>query len=160
MDMQIERVLDKLEEEIRGGKKALFGNMRAVDDTKCLEYIASIRNLLPSSITEARVILQDKENIIGDAHDKARDILNKARAEAEQMVAEDRIVGEARRRADAILSDAERRADELTADCYHGIMDMFDSAENNLRDSLQIVDKSKRELYDMMSGDQVRGDKR
>ena len=53
MDIQIERVLDKLEEEIRGGKKALFGNLRAVDDTKCLEYIASIRNLLPSSITEA-----------------------------------------------------------------------------------------------------------
>ena len=85
MDIQIERVLDKLEEEIRGGKKALFGNLRAVDDTKCLEYIASIRNLLPSSITEARVILQDKDNIIGDAHDKARDILNKARAEADDL---------------------------------------------------------------------------
>ena len=152
MDIQIERVLDKLEEEIRGGKKALFGNLRAVDDTKCLEYIASIRNLLPSSITEARVILQDKDNIIGDAHDKARDILNKARAEADQLIAEDRIVDEARRRANAILDDAERRASELSASCYHGIMDMFDSAETDLRNALQNIDKGRQALYDMTSG--------
>ena len=158
MDMQIERVLDKLEEEIRAGKKALFGNLRAVDDTKCLEYIASIRNLLPSSITEARVILQDKDNIIGDAHDKARDILNRARAEAEQLIAEDRIVEEARRRASAILDDAERQAADLSAKCYHGIMDMFDSAEANLRDSLQNVDKGRRALYNMMS-DGSRGER-
>ncbi len=158
MDMQIERVLDKLEEEIRAGKKALFGNLRAVDDTKCLEYIASIRNLLPSSITEARVILQDKDNIIGDAHDKARDILNRARAEAEQLIAEDRIVEEARRRASAILDDAERQAADLSANCYHGIMDMFDSAEANLRDSLQNVDKGRRALYNMMS-DGSRGER-
>ena len=150
MDIQIERVLDKLEEEIRGGKKALFGNLRAVDDTKCLEYIASIRNLLPSSITEARVILQDKDNIIGDAHDKAR-------AEADQLIAEDRIVDEARRRANAILDDAERRASELSASCYHGIMDMFDSAETDLRNALQNIDKGRQALYDMTSGS--RGDR-
>ena len=158
MDIQIERVLDRLEEEIRGGKKALFGNLRAVDDTKCLEYIASIRNLLPSWITEARVILQDKDNIIGDAHDKARDILNKARAEADQLIAEDRIVDEARRRANAILDDAERRAAELSASCYHGIMDMFDSAEANLRESLQNIDKGRQALYDITSSN--RGDNR
>lgn len=153
MDMQIERLLDKLEEEIRGGKRSVFGNLRAVDDTKCLEYIASVRSMLPSSITEARVILQERDSILDDAHAQARDILSKARSDAAEILSESRILDEANRRADEIVGDARRRADDITADCYQGIMDMFVSAENNLRDSMKIVDKSKRELYELLSGD-------
>ena len=74
------------------------------------------------------------------------------------MIAENRIVDEARRRANAILDDAERRATELSASCYHGIMDMFDSAEANLRESLQNIDKGRQALYDITSSN--RGDNR
>ena len=90
--------------------------------------------------------------------DQLESELSKARAEADQLIAENRIVDEARRRANAILDDAERRATELSASCYHGIMDMFDSAEANLRESLQNIDKGRQALYDITSSN--RGDNR
>lgn len=150
---QIGNMLDKLEEEIRGGKKTILGNLRAVDDTKCLEYINRIRELMPHSLTEARVILQDKENIIENAKARARDIVATANEDAEQRIAENAIVAEAKARANAILDDAQNKADNLTAECYRGVMEMFDSAEKDFSDFLQTIDNSKREFYNMVRGD-------
>ena len=96
------------------------------------------------------------DNIRGEIRNYVEEA-GKARAEADQLIAEDRIVDEARRRANAILDDAERRASELSASCYHGIMDMFDSAETDLRNALQNIDKGRQALYDMTSGS--RGDR-
>ena len=45
----------------------------------------------------------------------------------------------------------------MSASSYHGIMDMFDSAETDLRNALKNIDKGRQALYDMTSGS--RGDR-
>lgn len=63
---ELDRMLDMLEDAIRSGKKTMFSsdNFRLVDEFKCLEYINQIRNLLPSALSEARVVMQDRNGII------------------------------------------------------------------------------------------------
>ena len=83
MDLEIERLLDKLEEEIRIGKKTVFsGGRTSIDDIKCLSIIGQIRSALPTAITEARVVLQDSNNIIEQANLRANDIVTKAQRDA------------------------------------------------------------------------------
>ena len=152
MDVEIERLLDKLEEEIRIGKKPLFaGGRTAVDDIKCLSIIGQIRSALPSAITEARVVIQDSSNIIEQANLRANDIVTKAQRDAAAMLAESNIIAQAQHEADRIVGMARQEADNIKNESLASVYDLFNTAERELRRSLETVGSGKQELANAMS---------
>lgn len=147
MDLEIERLLDKLEEEIRIGKKTMFsGGRTSIDDIKCLSIIGQIRSALPTAITEARVVLQDSNNIIEQANLRANDIVTKAQRDANAMLSESNIIAQAQHEADRIVGMARQEADAIKNESYANIYDLFNNAERELRHSLELVSGSKQEL--------------
>lgn len=147
MEMEIERLLDKLEEEIRIGKKPVFGGGKMIDDIKCLSIISQIRSSLPTVITEARVVLQDSNNIIESANMRAGEIVNKASKDAEIMLAQSNIIAQAQVQADEIIKTARQEANNIKNESYNSLVEMFNSAERGLKQTLDIVGESKQELY-------------
>lgn len=147
MDLEIERLLDKLEEEIRIGKKSMFsGGRTSIDDIKCLSIIGQIRNALPTAITEARVVLQDSNNIIEQANLRANDIVTKAQRDASAMLAESNLIAQAQQEANRIVGMARQEANAVRNESFTHIYDLFNSAERELRRSLEVVAESKQEL--------------
>lgn len=147
MDLEIERLLDKLEEEIRIGKKSMFsGGRTSIDDIKCLSIIGQIRSALPTAITEARVVLQDSNNIIEQANMRANDIVTKAQRDASAMLAESNLIAQAQQEANRIVGMARQEANAVRNESFTHIYDLFNSAERELRHSLEVVAESKQEL--------------
>ena len=147
MDLEIERLLDKLEEEIRIGKKSMFsGGRTSIDDIKCLSIIGQIRSALPTAITEARVVLQDSNNIIEQANLRANDIVTKAQRDASAMLAESNLIAQAQQEANRIVGMARQEANAVRNESFTHIYDLFNSAERELRHSREVVAESKQEL--------------
>ena len=56
VELNVEDWLQRLESQITLSKKGLFNGMKQVDEGACLECISQIRMLLPSEMSEARLI--------------------------------------------------------------------------------------------------------
>ena len=146
---EVERLRDCLEEEIRAGKKAVFAGsgLKQVDEFNCLEYINQIRNMLPSTLSEARVVLQDKNDILDNARGNANAIIADAQRQAQMLVNEHAIVAEANRAAEGIRNEAISYADRGVNDTYKYLCTMTDDAYNKLNEAVQAVIATRRELY-------------
>ena len=149
---EVERLLDALEEEIRSGKKAVFSGagLKLVDEFKCLEYINQIRNMLPSTLSEARVVLQDKNDILDNARGNANAIIADAQRQAQMLVNEHAIVAEANRAAEGIRNEAISYADRVVNDTYKYLCTMTDDAYNKLNEAVQAVIATRRDLDSKM----------
>ena len=149
---EVERLLDCLEEEIRSGKKAVFAGsgLKQVDEFKCLEYINQIRNMLPSTLSEARVVLQDKNDILENARGTANSIIAEAQQQARRMVDEHAVVAETNRVAEGIRNEAISYADRVVNDTYQYLCSMTDDAYVKLNEAVQAVINTRRDLDNKM----------
>ncbi len=149
---EVERLLDALEEEIRSGKKAVFSGagLKLVDEFKCLEYINQIRNMLPSTLSEARVVLQDKSDILENAKANAAAVMESARRQAQALVDEHEIVARAQQEAQGIRNEALGYADKVVSDTYKYLCGMTDDAYAKLNEAVQAVIATRRELDNKM----------
>ena len=145
-------MLGWLEEEIRSGKKAgcAGSGLKQVGEFKCLEYINQIRNMLPSTRSEARVVLQDKNDILDNARGNANAIIADAQRQAQMLVNEHAIVAEATRAAEGIRNEAISYADRVVNDTYKYLCTMTDDAYNKLNEAVQAVIATRRELDSKM----------
>lgn len=147
----IEGMLDKLAETIRLGKKPLIGNGRIIDDMSALDIIAAVKEALPDSIAEARVIIGQRDALIEDANRAANDILAGAEREANRMLSENEIIVQAREQAQKIVNDATAYANNVIDQSYKQIANVMNGAEYYLRQTLDDVSASKQELFKLMS---------
>lgn len=150
MNEMIDAALSKLEEEIRSGKKAMFGNGRTVDAGLCLDLIQQVREGLPGSIAEARVILQERDRLLGEAQQQANMLMDRARQQASQLVSQSNLLQQAQTEAARIVEQANRYRNETTQAAYQEIAGVFQSAEYYLRNSLDNVTASRQELIGLM----------
>ncbi len=149
---EVERLLDCLEEEIRSGKKSVFAGsgLKQVDEFKCLEYINQIRNMLPSTLSEARVVLQDKNDILENARGNANAIIAQAQDQARRMVEEHAIIASAQKEAEDIRNEAIGYADRVVKDTYDYLCSMTDDAYAKLNEAVQAVIATRRDLDSKM----------
>ena len=149
---EVERLLDCLEEEIRSGKKSVFAGsgLKQVDEFKCLEYINQIRNMLPSTLSEARVVLQDKNDILENARGNANAIIAQAQDQARRMVEEHAIIASAQKEAEDIRNEAIGYADRVVKDTYDYLCSMTDDGYAKLNEALQAVIATRRDLDSKM----------
>lgn len=151
----LDRMLDTLEEEIRAGKKTMFAaaNFKLVDEYKCLEYINQIRNMLPSALSEARVVMQDRNDILERAKSAADEIVSSAKDDAQKLVSENSIVAEAQKRANDIYNEAVNYANTIVSDTYKFLAGMTDEAYANLNKAMQAISDTRRNLDGKMRGE-------
>ncbi|MDO5062243.1 MAG: ATPase [Peptostreptococcaceae bacterium] len=110
--MEVFNLLNEMEEMIESSK-SLFGNKASIDKTRALEIIRDVRICLPDDFKQAEWISQERQRIIYDAEDAAKEIREKATLEAEKMIERDNITQSAYRRAREIIERAEQDAVEL-----------------------------------------------
>lgn len=147
VELNVEDWLQRLESQITLSKKGLFNGMKQVDEGACLECISQIRMLLPSEMSEARLIKKDQQNIIANAQAQAAKIISDAQLEAQKLVDESAIVADAKAQADRILQDATNYANNMMGQAYGDMAKLFDDAELHAREILQVVVNTKAQVF-------------
>jgi len=147
IEQSVEEYLNKLESLITLAKKPLIGDYKLVDEGACLECIAAIRNLLPSELSEARLIRKDAQNIIANANKSAQDIIEKSKIEAQRLVSEDKIMEDAKVEADKILKDSSDYANSMVGQAYNDLARLYDEAESHAREILGVIVDAKAKVF-------------
>ena len=147
IEQSVEEYLNKLEQIITLAKKSFIGDYKMVDEGACIECISDIRKLLPSELSEARLIRKDAQNIVAKAQKDAQDIIAKAQAEAQRLVSENKIIEDAQNEAQKIVDQASEYANGMVGQAYSDLARLYDEAEVHAKEIVDIIIASKQKVF-------------
>ena len=149
--MEVLSMLNEMEEMIESSK-SLFGNKASIDKSRALELITDIRISLPDDFKQAEWISQERQRIIYDAEDEAKEIINQATLEAEKLVEGDNITQKAYVKAREILDQAESDARELRNGAIYYSQDLMEKIAEDMKVISERVMRNHKDLEDMIIG--------
>lgn len=142
-----ERILNRLEDEIKNAKKAVLSNNKIIDDSKCLDYIAALKDAFPNEIMEANCVVSDRDAILNEAKEQADEIVDKAIAQAKALVEESAIVKKADAVAQMTMNKAEAYVSKIYNETKKYVDEILSNAENNLTNVLALIRESREDLH-------------
>lgn len=150
-------LLDQLEGLLSTARRIPLTPNVIVGENEALDLIDRARMELPEDIQEARRILERQRQLIGEAEEQAKRLVNTAQVEAEaiekraeeragQLTAEHQIVRAAEERALHVEQTAARRAMEVRREADAYARQLMENLEDQLTRALAIVRKGLEQL--------------
>jgi regulator of protease activity HflC (stomatin/prohibitin superfamily) len=114
--MEILDLIDTLEELVIQARRLPVGGNLVVDRIRMLDVIDQMRLAVPSDLRQAQQILEIRDQIVEEAHDNAREAIERGEAERERRIEESSVLREAQERSQQLLMDSEARARGVIAE--------------------------------------------
>lgn len=137
--MDIEDLLIQIEQEIRDGKKAMFGNGVTVNPDIIYSLIDQIRMSIPNIIREARYIVSSAEQRKQEGTARAQNIIAEAQKKADEMLTNHEIIKQAEHEAAMIRSQAMDFQKRIREDTARDINLLLSAVEKGLQDNLKTI---------------------
>lgn len=112
-----------------------------------LSRLETLRSSLPDELRAARWMVREREAFISRTNEKAREIVDKARKEADALVAESNIVAEAVEEANILVRRAEGDARRLRLEAEDDIERKLQKMEHLLVELTSEVQSSRAEFH-------------
>jgi cell division septum initiation protein DivIVA len=112
--------LEQLEEMIREARSVPLSASAVIPRADAMKLIEEIRATLPRETEQAREILDERERLLSEGHERAAHIVREAREERARLLSQTDVVQAAEQAAKRIVDDAQAKADHLAiqADDY------------------------------------------
>jgi len=138
--MDILHLVDRLEEEIKKGRKLPFGDSHLVEESRIWPILDQMRISIPDEVRRAERIIREKDRIVAQAQEEAERIIELARNEAAEITADHKIATAAEERAKSIKRRAEREAESIRAGADEYAFDTLCQMEQELKRVLTIIE--------------------
>ena len=138
--LAMDELLDKSMQVPFSGKKGL------VDVEALRELIDDIRLNMPTEITQAKNLVNDRKVIISDARQEADRIIRKAEERATKLVSQQEITRQATEKANQILMNAQTKYTELCTSTNEYVDSMLTRVEELLTKDIADVKKARNAL--------------
>ena len=138
-------LIEELETELLNSKSGLFGKNK-VDSNKCLQYLNDIKTALPTSIREARQIVETKHQQLEEADIESHRIIQAAQERAEELMSESAVLKRAEAEAKAIRDEAIAYNDTMRTRAREYVDALFADMEKFLVDTLAVIRNNREEL--------------
>jgi cell division septum initiation protein DivIVA len=133
---------------------ALFENARAmpmsascvVNRPEVLAHLDELRALLPTEITEAQRVIDERSAVVADGHAEADRIVEAARAERARMVAKTEVMREATAQAEVLLAAAQADADRMRLEIDDYVDAKLANFEVVLHKTMKAVEKGRAKI--------------
>lgn len=112
-DIDLLEIIDQLEDAVLAGRNARLGGGWVVDREQLLDLVDRLRATAPASLEQAERVLRERDQVLEEARDEARIVVNRAQQEAEMQIDAHEVVVVAQQRADEILDRAGQSSREL-----------------------------------------------
>jgi cell division septum initiation protein DivIVA len=112
--------LDLLEQMIREARSVPLSASAVIPRSEAIKLLEEIRGGLPRETEQAREILDERERLLSEGHERAAHIVREAREERSRLISQMEVVQSAEREAKRIGEEAAAKADHLAvqADDY------------------------------------------
>ena len=156
--MTVNSLLDKIENIIAGAWRIPMTKGKcAVSAQEIQNLIDDIRIALPKEIKQAKIIVEDRNNILTDARQEAKNIINNAQKQARYIVSETHIVKQSKKTASKMLTEARHKTNNMRQYTNEYIENVIDNLEKvlqttlknfrtNVKETKQVIKKSNNKL--------------
>ena len=145
--MNIEDALEAMDEILDKSVQVPFSQKKGMVDVESLrELIDDIRLNLPTEITQARNLVNDRKVLLSDAKQEADRIIRKAEDRAAKLVSQQEITRQANEKANQILMNAQTKYNELFTSTNEYVDSMLTRVEELLTKDVADIRKAKSAL--------------
>ena len=144
---ELQDMVDDLIVHLHEAKSVPLSNNVMVDRELFLGMLEKIRADLPDDLRAARWMVREREAFISRTNEKAREIIGRARKEADELVSDDNIVAEAVEEANILVRRAEAESRRLRLESEDELEKELQRLEGVLGEVLQRVQRSRNEFH-------------
>ena len=145
--MNIDDALEAMDEILDKSMQVPFSNKKGLVDVEALrELIDDIRLNMPTEITQAKNLVNDRKVILSDAKQEADRIIRKAEERATKLVSQQEITRQATEKANQILMNAQTKYTELCNSTNEYVDSMLTRVEELLTKDIADVKKARTAL--------------
>ncbi|MCH5201182.1 MAG: ATPase [Oscillospiraceae bacterium] len=145
--MNIDDALEAMDEILDKSMQVPFSNKKGLVDVEALrELIDDIRLNMPTEITQAKNLVNDRKVIISDAKQEADRIIRKAEERATKLVSQQEITRQATEKANQILMNAQTKYTELCNSTNEYVDSMLTRVEELLTKDVADIKKARSAL--------------
>ena len=145
--MNIDDALEAMDEILDKSMQVPFSNKKGLVDVESLrELIDDIRLNMPTEITQAKNLVNDRKVIISDAKQEADRIIRKAEERAVKLVSQQEITRQATEKANQIMMNAQTKYTELCTSTNEYVDSMLTRVEELLTKDIADVKKARNAL--------------
>ncbi|MBO7156731.1 MAG: hypothetical protein J6V83_04940 [Clostridia bacterium] len=142
----IEDLLFQIEEELKNGKKSLFGSGVTIDADVIYSIVDKIRASLPDIVREAKAIVRNSDRRYQEETIRAQGIISQAQQRANEMLANHTIIDQAQKEAAAIRAQAIDYSNRLKSSVHEDVVALLADTEAAIAESLKIVSRAKSNI--------------
>ena len=151
--MNVEELLDLMEETLEAGTAVPFAaGKRVVDVDRMRDIIDEVRNNLPDEVRESKKIVNDREQILKNAHVEAESVIQQAEERARALVSEQEIVKRSQQRVVEILTAAQTQNKEIRRQTSLYCEEVLKRSEEVLVKSVNDIKSARLNLRNMPAG--------
>lgn len=130
--MDINYLIDQLEALRDRGIQVPFTKMVLIDEERFLRLINQLRISVPKEVQESKQVQQERDRIIAQAQQRAKNITALAEQQAEEMLADHGIARRAQEREQALLEHAHQEAEQIRAEADTYALRVLEELEDQL----------------------------
>jgi vacuolar-type H+-ATPase subunit H len=137
--MDIQHLVDRLEDLIDEGRHMPFSKYTMIDEERALEIIDQMRISVPEEIEKASRVLATRDRIMAQANEEAARVVQIARKKGEDLLDQEVSVQAAHNRAANIIEQARQEAENIIADADKYVLEELSKLEQHLIKTLTVV---------------------
>lgn len=154
----IEKMITEIEDYIDNCKTQPLSNTKIiVNRDEITELLTELRLKVPTEIEKYKRIIEKRENILGEAKDTAKQLVDEAKVYTEQLVNEHQIMQQAYAQANAIVVQAQEEAQRMLNQAYEdaenirlGAIDYTDEMLGTMQSLLENTVETTKIKYDSL----------
>jgi uncharacterized protein YacL (UPF0231 family) len=144
--MEIFELFDDLEELISGGSRIPLTGKVVVNEDEVIEVIEQIRNALPEELRQARWVMKERQRIIADAEQEAREIVEQGKEYTNRLIDENEVTKKAEQKAQEIIQRSQEVSQEIKIGAYEYAEKCLARLEQTLGELLRATQRGREEL--------------
>ncbi len=143
----LQEIVDDLLLAVEGARTVPLSSSVMLDREQALAMLYRLRDELPDELRAARWMVRERETFVARTNEKAREMLERARARSDELVAESYIVKEAVEEANSLIRHAEGEATRIRLEAEDFSEKALEETETVLADLLAQVRRARAELH-------------
>src|SRR3979409_1746248 len=130
--MDVLVLIDKLDDLVHNAKQVPLTDQVRVDKEEIYDILDQMRATIPEEIKQARWIVKERQEMLGEAKREAERLINDARAQRAPLASQQEIGRLTERQAAELLTDARRREREVRLGAEDYADEILSTLETNL----------------------------
>ena len=153
--MKVFDLIKEIQDEIENGRKSLFGNKKTIDVEFVMEILEEIKSALPKDIVYAQEVLDHKGEILNQAQEKAKDILDGADNQLSSLVEEHRVTQLAYEKSNRMIDVAQKQAYEIRLNANEYAVNVLEDLSSYMHEYMDIIKENKSNFINKKNKDQA-----